>query len=367
MFWNMWNLTFFYANCNTIGKFRKFFIMTFVAVSEGGTLVKAKESSIPNQCGSGAAVETVEGLSKLLTYNPYFFVVKHRIPNRRGKRYFSTSVIRPMDRDSDDSGIEDVELSNPEAVSTARTTQASGTQQQPVGQASGGQQQPVGQGSGGQQQPEGQASIGQNSSGLRAPQAATAQEAVANNYFLTGSWAGGGSITDHITAILNYKASSWDRVRRENNEKRKEEIQNAASSSSNVAIESGNAGSSSNFNASNSGGSSSNLNTSGDTSSSLNVQSSPLKRKHSDMELGPNKRLDFSDSSDDENNNGKGGPGGFSGGGPSGPGPSDGPSDGPASSLKTMVTEEQLGSPLDYVIELESTTCIHDDFYDDMV
>nr|ATQ37163.1 hypothetical protein [Colletotrichum lindemuthianum]ATQ37185.1 hypothetical protein [Colletotrichum lindemuthianum] len=108
----------------------------------------------------------------------------------------------------------------------------------------------------------------------------------------------------------------------------------------------------------------------------VSAETSSHKRKHSDMELGPNKRLDFSDSSDDENNNGKGGPGGFSGGGPGGPGPSDGPSDGgpggpgpsdgPASSLKTMVTEEQLGSPIDFVIELEENTCIYEDFYDDM-
>lgn len=108
-------------------------------------------------------------------------------------------------------------------------------------------------------------------------------------------------------------------------------------------------------------------------------QSSPLKRKHSSTELPSNKRQDISDSDDDDDNGGKGGPSGFSGGGgPSGPDGGGGPSS--SNSLKTMVKEGELlsplesdtltrGTPLDFVIELESTTCIHDDlnFWDEII
>jgi len=107
--------------------------------------------------------------------------------------------------------------------------------------------------------------------------------------------------------------------------------------------------------------------------SSLGVkeESSPLKRKHSNNDLGPNKRQDISDSEDDDNNNGKGGPGGFSaGGGPSGNGGGPGPSSSSSgsSAAKTMVVEGEIqstlakGSPIDFVIELETTTCIYDEF-----
>jgi len=93
------------------------------------------------------------------------------------------------------------------------------------------------------------------------------------------------------------------------------------------------------------------------------------KRKASDTELGPNKRQDISDSNDDENNNGNGGPSGFpGGGGPSSSAGEGGPSS--SGSLKTMVNEGEFssiavrnpGSPIDFIIELESTTCIHEDF-----
>lgn len=108
-------------------------------------------------------------------------------------------------------------------------------------------------------------------------------------------------------------------------------------------------------------------------------QSSPLKRKHSSTELPSNKRQDISDSDDDDDNGGKGGPSGFSGGGgPSGPDGGGGPSS--SNSLKTMVKEGELlsplesdtltrGTPIDFVIELESTTCIHDDlnFWDEII
>jgi len=116
-------------------------------------------------------------------------------------------------------------------------------------------------------------------------------------------------------------------------------------------------------------------------------QSSPLKRKHSNAELLSNKRQDISDSDDDESNGGKGGPSGFSGGGgPSGPDGGGGPSS--SSSLKTMVNDGELlapypprgdqvsdsgtltkRTPIDFVIELESTTCIHDDpsFFDEII
>ena len=107
-------------------------------------------------------------------------------------------------------------------------------------------------------------------------------------------------------------------------------------------------------------------------------QSSPLKRKHSNTELASNKRQDISDSDDDDNNNGKGGPGGFSGGGP-GPSSTGGSSGGgpsASSSAKTMLNEGGVEttptthlSPIDFVIDLETTTCIYEDlnFWDEII
>lgn len=93
------------------------------------------------------------------------------------------------------------------------------------------------------------------------------------------------------------------------------------------------------------------------------------KRKHSDSELPSNKRQDISYSDDDDNNNGKGGPGGFSGGGPGPGGDGGGSGEGPSasSSTKTMLNEEVKTtpttnlSPIDFIIDLETTTCIYED------
>lgn len=116
--------------------------------------------------------------------------------------------------------------------------------------------------------------------------------------------------------------------------------------------------------------SSTSSNTPGSTNS-LTTSGSGSSSKIEDSQLSPSsvsakssgKQPESTKRSQDDDNNGKGGPSGFSGG--SGPSdPSGGSSSSGSSSLKSMSTEQLttntqlIGSPIDFVIELESTTSI---------
>lgn len=126
--------------------------------------------------------------------------------------------------------------------------------------------------------------------------------------------------------------------------------------------------------------SSTSSNTPGSTNS-LTTSGSGSSSKIEDSQLSPSsvsakssgKQPESTKRSQDDDNNGKGGPSGFSGG--SGPSdPSGGSSSSGSNSLKSMSTEQLttntqlIGSPIDFVIELESTTSIFEviDFWDEM-
>ena len=316
------------------------------------------------------------------------------------KRYISSSPPSRMDRNSDDSGIDDVEPSSPVSSDEGNNGPTGQNVNNGVGDTNNrnvGQSTVLGQGS----QTASQQSSGQNRA---QPSNLTMVERAAAGYF-SQDWISP-SRAKMLEAVKIFQHTwQYNELTAKNAKFKADKAARDAnaSSSSAVAVES-TAGSSSTSNqpftnSSLSSGVTSNASNpngegggsvvqSGATDSNstenegflgVGPQSSPLKRKHSSTELPSNKRQDISDSDDDDDNGGKGGPSGFSGGGgPSGPDGGGGPSS--SNSLKTMVKEGELlsplesdtltrGTPLDFVIELESTTCIHDDlnFWDEII
>lgn len=113
--------------------------MTFIAVRLGifsSNLVNGKESKLKKDISS-VKIDKVKkyaiNFRKRALNNSSTFIKGRPLTIGNSKRCFSTSLSRSMDRDSEDSGIEDVEPSTTGNVhSTATTTQATVAPSSPV-------------------------------------------------------------------------------------------------------------------------------------------------------------------------------------------------------------------------------------------